>query len=244
MQRIRQSYSNLATAVLVAGFVAVTGTVLSAHVSVIEAQIVCTGNGLVINYRASSAFQDGHPRIDIIVDGQFVTSGAFTAPAYEFFGSTPVPAGTQPGDVIDVLAAAVGPWVDGTDNPSLGFTSVTVPEGCAPPSLGCSLGFWKNHPGAWPAAYRPGNRFNDLPGVADAFPNKTLLQVLGTGGGGLNALGRQFVAALLNAQAGVYPLSVQEVKDLFNNSYNNSTSETVKALLDWYNDGSGNCALD
>jgi hypothetical protein len=33
----------------------------------------------------------------------------------------------------------------------------------------------------------------------NAFPNKTLLQVLGLGGGGLNALGRHTVAALLNS---------------------------------------------
>ena len=42
-----------------------------------------------------------------------------------------------------------------------------------------------------------------IAGFDDAFPGMTLLEVLSQGGGGLNALGRHTVAALLNAASGV-----------------------------------------
>lgn len=76
---------------------------------------------------------------------------------------------------------------------------------------GCSPGYWKNH-SVWPAPYTQGTLFVTVFGE-NAFPGKTLQQVLATGGGGLNALGRQTVSALLNAQAsGVhFELSAAEV---------------------------------
>ncbi len=64
---------------------------------------------------------------------------------------------------------------------------------------GCSPGYWKTHD-PWPAPYLPGTLFVTVFGE-DAFPGKTLQRVLATGGGGLNALGRQTVSALLNAQS-------------------------------------------
>ncbi len=71
-----------------------------------------------------------------------------------------------------------------------------VPE---PPGggQGCSPGYWKTH-SAWPAPYTPATKFVTVFGE-NAFPGMTLQQVLATGGGGLNALGRQTVSALLNA---------------------------------------------
>lgn len=63
---------------------------------------------------------------------------------------------------------------------------------------GCSPGYWKNHT-PWPAPYTPGTLFNSVFNGGAAFAGKTLLQVLNQGGGGLNALGRQTVGALLNA---------------------------------------------
>jgi hypothetical protein len=60
----------------------------------------------------------------------------------------------------------------------------------------------------------------------------TLLQVLGNGGGGLNALGRHTVATLLNsASSGVsFELSPAEVISAFNAAYPGSKSqyETLK----------------
>lgn len=77
---------------------------------------------------------------------------------------------------------------------------VTPPPPPPPPAgnNGCSPGYWKNH--AFPAAYSASATFNNVFGNAVYGTTKTLLQVLNTGGGGLAALGRQTVSALLNAQ--------------------------------------------
>lgn len=68
-----------------------------------------------------------------------------------------------------------------------------------PGAEGCTPGFWKQsqHFDSWTAPYDPGDLFSEH--FEDAFPGMTLLQVLQQGGGDLNALGRQTVAALLNA---------------------------------------------
>ena len=69
---------------------------------------------------------------------------------------------------------------------------------------GCTPGYWKqpHHFDSWPAPYDPTDLFSEH--FEDAFPGMTLVQVLANGGGGLNALGRHTVAALLNgASSGV-----------------------------------------
>jgi hypothetical protein len=65
---------------------------------------------------------------------------------------------------------------------------------------GCTPGYWKQtqHFGNWVAPYDPDDLFSSAFSV-NAFPGMTLLEVLEQGGGGLNALGRHVVAALLNA---------------------------------------------
>ncbi len=76
------------------------------------------------------------------------------------------------------------------------FTNTEMP----PPAggEGCTPGYWKqrHHFGSWEAPYTPGTLFSDV--FEDAFPSMTLLDVLKQGGGGLKALGRHTVAALLN----------------------------------------------
>jgi hypothetical protein len=73
--------------------------------------------------------------------------------------------------------------------------SITVPA-CE----GCTLGYWKNHTDRWCSSYLPsmlfGNVFVNAP---SSLANLTLLQALNLGGGGINNLARQGVAALLNA---------------------------------------------
>jgi hypothetical protein len=69
---------------------------------------------------------------------------------------------------------------------------------------GCTPGYWKQsqHFGSW-KVYTPDQTFQSVFG-SSVFGSKTLLQVLGQGGGGVIALGRHTVAALLNtANAGV-----------------------------------------
>jgi hypothetical protein len=66
----------------------------------------------------------------------------------------------------------------------------------------------------------------------------TLLQVLGQGGGGLKALGRHTVAALLNAaSSGVnYNLSVSDVIDAFNAVHPDGDYEGQKDIFARFNE--------
>lgn len=83
---------------------------------------------------------------------------------------------------------------------------------------GCTPGYWKQpqHFDSWPSPYTPSTQFSAV--FENAFPGMTLLQVLAQGGGGLNALGRHTVAALLNAGSGGvnYNLSTSDVINAFN----------------------------
>ena len=109
---------------------------------------------------------------------------------------------------------------------------------------GCTPGYWKQdqHFDSWPAGYLPGDLFSAY--FEDAFPGKTLLEVLGLGGGGLNALGRHTVSALLNAAStGVnYNLSVQNVIDGFNNVFPSGNLEGQKNIFAGFNEQS--CPLN
>ena len=111
--------------------------------------------------------------------------------------------------------------------------SATAPEGCTP-------GYWKQcqHFDSWPSPYRPNTLFSAV--FDNAFPGKTLLQVLWQGGGGLYALGRHTVAALLNGQSGgvSYNLSAAQVISSFNAAYPGSATsyETLKNVFAGYNE--------
>jgi uncharacterized repeat protein (TIGR01451 family) len=94
-----------------------------------------------------------------------------------------------------------------------GSLSCTPPP---PPGLeGCTPGYWKQdqHFDSWPAPYLPSSDFDATFGVNFFNPNITLLEAAGLGGGGVNALARHAVAALLNsASAGVdYPYTTAQV---------------------------------
>jgi cysteine-rich repeat protein len=91
-----------------------------------------------------------------------------------------------------------------------------------PPSgEGCTPGYWKQsqHFDSWSGGYVPTTQFSAV--FENAFPGMTLLQVLKQGGGGLIALGRHTVAALLNgASAGVdYGQTAGDVVNAFNAVY-------------------------
>ncbi len=77
--------------------------------------------------------------------------------------------------------------------------TVTFDSTLPPADEGCSPGFFKNNTGAWPAAYQPGNGFDFIFGTDVFAPDLTLLEALGLGGGGVNALARHGTAALLSA---------------------------------------------
>jgi len=111
---------------------------------------------------------------------------------------------------------------------------------------GCTPGYWKQdqHFDSWPAEYTPDMLFSDV--FEDAFPGLTLLDVASNGGGGLEALGRHTVAALLNgASDGVnYEFSDEEVIEMFNGLFP-ATDDDYEALKNTfeYNNELG-CPLD
>ncbi|MEE8221852.1 MAG: hypothetical protein V3R21_08830, partial [Woeseiaceae bacterium] len=111
---------------------------------------------------------------------------------------------------------------------------------------GCTPGFWKQDQklDLWPAAFLPGTPFSDV--FDDAFPGKTLLEVVRLKGGGLNRLGAHTVAALLNAASPDvdYDLSVAEVIAAFNAVFPGSNPEynaLKNTLVDLNEQG---CPLD
>ena len=121
---------------------------------------------------------------------------------------------------------------------------VTV-EDCDPSAVeiegggeGCTPGYWKQtqHFDSWTAPFTPDTLFSDV--FEDAFPGKTLLDVLEQGGGGLKALGRHTVAALLNAASpGVsYDLTVIDIIEGFNDVFPGGDYEGLKDLFEGFNE--------
>jgi cysteine-rich repeat protein len=103
---------------------------------------------------------------------------------------------------------------------------------------GCTPGYWKQtqHFCNWSGPYDPSDLFADH--FENAFPGKTLLYVLGQGGGGLNALGRHTVAALLNGGSdGVcYDLDDNDVVQQFNAVYPGGDYESLKNKFASFNE--------
>lgn len=102
---------------------------------------------------------------------------------------------------------------------------------------GCTPGYWKQsqHLDSW-QGYTPNTQFSAV--FENAFPGKTLLQVLQAGGGGLEALGRHVVAALLNTSSGgvSYPVVKSSVVSQFNAAYPGENYEGLKNQLAGYNE--------
>src|SRR5581483_5475894 len=100
-------------------------------------------------------------------------------------------------------------------------------------SQGLTPGYWKQpqHLAAW-TIYKPTDTFDAVFNVS-AFPSSlTLLQALAQGGGGVNALGRQAVAALLNATSPSidYPLYSWQVIQLVHDAITGGNAATIEAL--------------
>jgi hypothetical protein len=126
------------------------------------------------------------------------------------------------------------------------FNSLTPPPP-PPGGEGCTPGFWKapQHFDSWTAPYTPGTLFSAV--FEDAFPGKTLLQVmeLNGGNGGLNQLGRAAVAALLNAASpdvDYYLATPAEVIAAFNAVFPGGDYTTLKNQFDAANNAG--CSID
>lgn len=118
------------------------------------------------------------------------------------------------------------------------FNTVTPPPPPPPGGgEGCTPGYWKqkHHFDSW-VGYAPTDLFSSV--FEDAFPGMTLVQVLGQGGGGLKALGRHTVAALLNsANAGVsYDVTTADVIDGFNAVFPGGDYNGLKDTFEGYNE--------
>ena len=134
-------------------------------------------------------------------------------------------------------SASNGPAVQAEDLP---VDEETPTETETPGTEGCTPGYWKQeqHFDSWTAPYTPGTLFTSIAGLDDAFGGLTLLQVLELNGGGLNALGRHTVAALLNAaSSGVdYGMTTDQIKTAFNGVYPGGDYESLKNRLEALNE--------
>ena len=106
---------------------------------------------------------------------------------------------------------------------------------------GCTPGYWKapQHFDSW-VGYAPGDLFSSV--FEDAFPGKTLLDVLNAGGNTAGeALGRHTVAALLNAAGGSgvsYDLTTAQVIAGFNAAWpgDKNALNAQKAIFSGFNE--------
>jgi cysteine-rich repeat protein len=131
--------------------------------------------------------------------------------------------------------------------------NLTNGDGCSetceteqPPSTeGCTPGYWKQpqHFDSW-VTYSPSTLFSAV--FDNAFPGLTLLQVLSTGGGGLEALGRHVVAALLNTTSGNvnYGQTPQDIIDQFNAVYPGTLAEYTALKNSLAADNERGCPLN
>jgi len=99
---------------------------------------------------------------------------------------------------------------------------------------GCTPGYWKQdqHFDSW-QVYSATDSFNAVFGVSGPFPNTlTLLDALGLGGGGLNALARHAVAGLLSSISSDvdYGLTPAEVIQQVQAAINGGDATTIEAL--------------
>jgi hypothetical protein len=108
---------------------------------------------------------------------------------------------------------------------------------------GCSQGYWKTHSHSWrPTGYNTDDKYEEIFKVSY---DKTLLGALWRGGGGEYALGRQAVAALLNAAHPHvdYYYTEDEVIDIVQDAYKRGNIENARDRLEKHNDRS-NCPLN
>lgn len=96
---------------------------------------------------------------------------------------------------------------------------------------GCTPGYWRqsHHFDSW-VGYTPNQAFSTV--FANAFPGKTMSQVVALGGGGLNALGRMTVAALLNASSSAvsFDMTPRQVIDAFNTAFASGDRRRIEDL--------------
>lgn len=173
--------------------VTVTAAVMEGFVDAIDLpNRLITMNGVFVRVRSNAVILD-------LISGQTVV-------AFEDIGV---------GDRVRLFGLPLPP------STGVAFEAFMVLVEDIPPVIhdeGCCPGFWRYHLDVWPAPYQPNTLFSSVFG--NAFPGKTLRQVLCRKGGGLDSLGRHTVAALLNAAspAVAFPLTEAQVIQAFNDA--------------------------
>jgi hypothetical protein len=157
--------------------------------------------------------------IDVDSAGDHVTpasSDVTTRTAVVTIGEDPTGAGVLPGP----------------SGATVTFTNLADPF--IPGDEGCTPGYWKQsqHFDSW-EGYATGDDFDTVFGVDLFNPDISLLDALNLGGGGVNALARHAVAALLNAaSSGVdASLSEAEVIQLVQDAETSGDFEAAKNTL-------------
>jgi hypothetical protein len=108
----------------------------------------------------------------------------------------------------------------------------------ASPALahGCSPGFWKTHPEAWPAGYSPGQTVDSVfTGADSSLGTQTLLQALYFKGGpdligGEEILLHQATAAVLNSAQFHLKITVAYIVSTTNDALASQDRDTMVAL--------------
>jgi hypothetical protein len=115
---------------------------------------------------------------------------------------------------------------------------------------GCTPGYWKQsqHFDSW-TFYTTDQSFNAVFGGTYFTPDITLLQALGLNGGGINALARHSVAALLNATNGEVDYPDEDTASIIADfqaavAGGAGTIESQKNTFDTWNNGVGGCPLN
>lgn len=155
----------------------------------------------------------------------------------QIYGPTADPVGTT------TTSTVSGPTASGRVGLEWGTVMVFYNRENPPPpppggGEGCTPGYWKqpHHFDSWTAPYTPNTLFSDV--FENAFPGMTLVQVAAQGGGGIKALGRHTIAALLNAaSSGVsYDLTAQDVITRFNAAYPGGDYNGLKDVFEGFNE--------
>jgi hypothetical protein len=143
------------------------------------------------------------------------------------------------------LAVALGPAQAGpttSSSSSSSSTATSPPPSTTPPPTtqppggeGCTPGFWKNRAVEFPAPYSPSTTLGSVfTGLSAEDAALTFDEALGLNGGGLDALLRQAVAALLNAASADvdYPFTTTQVITMTNAAIASGDYESTKDLFD------------
>lgn len=185
-------------------------------------------------------WESGGPGVDTVTATEYVPSGYTASWSMDQLSNNVVTTTSGSGNQVEGYVTGLRTG----QTPSMAgvvatFTNTPIPPGGGE---GCTPGFWKQsqHFSDW-TGFAPSDMFT-APGFADAFPGMTLLDVLWQGGGGIKALGRHAVAALLNStSSGVdYDLTTAQVVQMFNDAYNGVTDiEATKNIFAGYNEQEG-----